>query len=165
MRHILSLIASIALFSCNNTADKKGETTETPAPPVADLVFDKLTGVWQTEDGKSFERWTKHDTGYQTTGFSVKGADTVWNEQGKVFKENDSWVFENTVNGQNDGKAVRFTATIIDANTVQFSNPTHDFPTDINYTVADTRTLRAFIVGPNSKGGKDTIPFNFTRAK
>jgi len=48
---------------------------------------------------------------------------------------------------------------------VQFSNPAHDFPTDINYTVADANTLRAFIVGPNNKGGKDTIPFNYIRVK
>jgi len=25
--------------------------------------------------------------------------------------------------------------------------------------------LNAFIIGPNNKGGKDTIPFNYTRIK
>ncbi len=130
------------------------------------LIFDKLTGTWQSEDGKSFERWTKNNDGtYMTAGFSIKGNDTSWNEQGSVYKENNNWVFENRVKDQNDGKAIKFTSSLLNETSVQFSNPAHDFPTDINYTVADAATLRAFIVGPNNKGGKDTIPFNFTRAK
>ena len=67
--------------------------------------------------------------------------------------------------GQNDGKAIKFTSIILNEKTVQFSNPQHDFPTDINYTVADANTVNAFIIGPNNKGGKDTIPFNYTRLK
>ncbi|HEX7846271.1 MAG TPA: hypothetical protein VF476_10770, partial [Chitinophagaceae bacterium] len=83
----------------------------------------------------------------------------------KVYPENSNWVYENKVTNQNDGKAIKFTSTKMSDNSVQFSNPAHDFPTDINYTVADANTVNAFIIGPNSKGGKDTIPFNYTRHK
>ena len=67
--------------------------------------------------------------------------------------------------GQNEGKAVKFTSTFLNETSVQFSNPAYDFPTDINDTVTDANTIRAFIVGPNNKGGKDTIPFNYIRVK
>jgi hypothetical protein len=130
------------------------------------VVFDKLVGIWVMKNGRSFEQWNKNSDGtYRSVGFTVKGADTSWNEQASIYPENNKWVFENTVKGQNDGKAVRFTSTILTERTVQFSNPAHDFPTDINYTVSDANTLNAFIVGPDNKGGKDTIPFDFTRKK
>jgi hypothetical protein len=77
----------------------------------------------------------------------------------------DKWVFENTVKGENDGKSVKFVSTKLTENSIQFSNPEHDFPNDVNYTVADENTVRAFIVGKNNKGGLDTIPFNYTRVK
>ena len=161
---ILFLTGSIA--ACNNSEGSSATKDDASTPLLQQLVFDKLTGTWQSDDGKSFERWTKNDNGsYQSAGFSIKGSDTSWNEQGNVYRENDTWIFENTVKGQNDGKAIKFTSSLLNENSVQFSNPAHDFPTDINYTVAGVNTLRAFIVGPNNKGGKDTIPFNFNRVK
>ncbi|HEV7781409.1 MAG TPA: hypothetical protein VGO58_09085 [Chitinophagaceae bacterium] len=166
MRTIFAILTTACIVSCNNSAtDTKEIAKEPTAPTRKEIIFDRLLGTWQNEDGKSFERWIKINEQYQTTGFSVKGTDTSWNEQGKVFPENGNWIFENIVNGQNEGKAVRFTSTILNENTVQFSNPAHDFPTDINYTLAGPATIRAFIFGPNGEGGKDTIPFNFTRLK
>jgi hypothetical protein len=152
------------IIACNNS-DKKEESAAVAATPVTgQLVFDKLIGTWQSEDGKSFERWTKNaDGSFRSAGFSVTGTDTSWNEQANIFIENDHWIFENTVKGQNDGKAIKFTSSLLTDNSVHFSNPTHDFPTDINYTVPDDNTVNAFIVGPNNKGGKDTIPFNFKK--
>jgi hypothetical protein len=123
-------------------------------------------GLWKSEDGKIFERWAKNDNGtYQSRVFSLNGSDTSWNEQATIYPENDKWVFENTVRGQNEGKAVKFTSTFLNENSVQFSNPAHNFPADVNYTVADANRVNAFIAGPNNKGEKDTIPFNYTRVK
>lgn len=164
MKLILISVFLISLTACNNAKDKTSSGKEEKPAAAQSLVFDKIVGTWQSEDGKSFERWIKNTDGtYTTGGYSLKGTDTSWNEQGKVYPENGNWVFENTVKGQNEGKAVRFVSGILTENMVQFSNPAHDFPTDINYTIADANTLRAFIVGPNEKGGKDTIPFGFTR--
>jgi len=161
-----SLVICIFIGACNDKPTEAEKPTEPATSEPKQLVFDKLVGLWESGDGKSFEQWTKNDNGtYQSRGFSVKGADTSWNEQAAIYSENKNWVFENTVKGQNNGKAIKFTSTILTETTVQFSNPQHDFPTDINYTVPDANTVNAFIVGPNAKGGKDTIPFNFTRIK
>lgn len=165
---ISALTLMIHIMACNDK-DSKTENTTVTAPPnseTRELVFDKLVGTWKSEDGKSFEQWTKNanDT-YQSRAYSVKGTDTSWNEQANIYRENDNWIFENTVKGQNDGKAVKFTSTILNDKTVQFSNPQHDFPTDVNYTLRDANTVNAFIIGPDNKGGKDTIPFNYTRLK
>ena len=168
---IVTLLAFLSMLSISSCNDKKNSTeqateTTTPVPGTKELVFDKLVGTWKSEDGKSFEQWIKNDNGtYRSRGYSVKGADTSWNEQATIYPENENWIFENTVKGQNDGKAVKFTSTILNEKTVQFSNPQHDFPTDINYTLPDANTVNAFIIGQNNKGGRDTIPYNFIRIK
>ncbi|MGZ8558658.1 MAG: hypothetical protein ACXWWC_10005 [Chitinophagaceae bacterium] len=164
VRSLNLLLSTLSIIACNSSDSNITTEKENTIPALHQTLFDKLAGTWQSEDGKSFERWTKNDNGtYQSVGFSIKGKDTSWNEQAIIYRENDNWIFENTVNGQNDGKAVKFTSTILNENNVQFSNPAHDFPTNINYTVADVNTVNAFITGPNNKGGKDTIHFNFTR--
>jgi hypothetical protein len=106
----------------------------------------------------------KESGGYQAVGFTGMLNDTSWNERADIYQENGNWIFENTVREQNDRKAVKFTSTFINDTAVQFSNPAHDFPTDVNYTIADINTLRAFIIGPG-KNGRDTIPFNYVRVK
>ena len=170
--HVKTTLAATALMTwslitaCNDKPAEAKKPTELAASEPKQLVFDKLVGLWKNEDGKSFEQWTKKENGtYQSRGYSIKGTDTSWNEQGTIYPENSHWVFENIVTNQNAGKAIKFTSTILTESTVQFSNPQHDFPTDINYTLPDGNTVNAFIVGPNGKGGKDTIPFNFTRIK
>jgi hypothetical protein len=166
MRSCYIPILIVITFACNNSGDSTTKKKDASTPPPLQLIFDKLTGVWQNEDGKSFERWTKNDHGsYRAVGFSIKGNDTSWNEQADIYQENGKWIFENTVKGQNEGKAVKFTSTFLNETSVQFSNSAHDSPTVINYTVTDDNTLWAFIVGPNNKGGKDTIPFNYIRVK
>jgi hypothetical protein len=157
------LPAWLVVSACNNS---KTGTAPVASVVKTDLVFDKLIGTWQNEDGTGFERWTiKEDGSFQSVSFSVRGSDTTWNENARIYPENDQWVFENTVKGQNDGKAVKFTSSLLSDSSVQFSNPAHDFPTDVNYTVINADSVRAFIVGPNGKGGKDTIPFNYVRVK
>lgn len=171
MKKVMMLFIAGIMIACNNEKNNSpatetiSDTAKKESVPAGHLVFEKLVGTWKSEDGKSFEEWSKNEKGYQSRAYSVKGADTSWNEQASIYPENNQWVFENTVKGQNDGKAIKFTSSILTGHQVQFSNPAHDFPTDINYTVADVNTIHAFIVGPNSKGGKDTIPFNYTRVK
>jgi hypothetical protein len=130
------------------------------------LVFDKLVGTWQSGDQQNFERWAKNENGtFRSVAFSAKGKDTSWNEQADIYREKGQWVFENTVKGQNDNKPVKFTSTLLTENSVQFSNPAHDFPTDVNYTVQDQNKVNAFIIGPNGKGGRDTVWFHYKRIR
>jgi hypothetical protein len=155
------------LVACNSEGDKTetdpSSKNITPEP-VTPAIFEQMVGTWQNDETRSIERWSKMDNGsYKTESFKVIGSDTTWIETGTVYPESTNWVFENTVVGQNDGKAVKFTTSSISGTSVQFSNPAHDFPTDVNYTMTDPKKVHAFIVGPNEKGGKDTIHFNFTK--
>ena len=165
--HLLFVVMyTLCHIACNNNKETTDTSiTETPAAAAPEeLIFDMLVGTWQNTDSKSFERWIKKENGsFKADAYSLKGSDTVWHEHASVYNENGNWIFDNQVTGQNEGRSVKFTSTQIDATTVQFSNPAHDFPTDINYTVTSDTTLHAFIIGPNHKGGKDTIPFNFRR--
>jgi len=158
----------LTLIACNNGEENRKVDTRVDVKDstASQTIFDKLVGEWQSEDGKTFEQWIKNENGtYESRVYSLKGTDTSWNEQAKIYPENDKWIFENTVKGQNDGKPVKFISTILSENSVQFSNPTHDFPTDVNYTITDDNIVNAFIIGPNKKGGKDTISFNYKRIK
>lgn len=134
--------------------------------PSQQLVFDKLVGLWKRQNGRSFELWQKNSDGsFQSSSFRLKGTDTSWTERGRVYPDGDAWIYENVVAGQNDGRAIRFRSIFLTEKTVQFSNPAHDFPTDINYTLRDHDSLHAFIIGPNKTNGRDTIPFDFIRVK
>lgn len=152
------------LVACSSNEAK----TENPAADAVThdktFVLDKLLGTWQGEDGKSFERWTKEtNERYHSFVYSLNGKDTVVNERAVIYKEGAQWVFENQVSGQNDGKSVKFTSAFVKEDAIQFSNPAHDFPNEIHYSVPDQGHVHAFIVGNNEKGGKDTIPFNYIR--
>lgn len=163
-RAIIVIVLASAFFGYNDSAGNTIIADDSDKSPLQQTLFDKFTGTWQNTNGKSFERWTRNSDGtYRAVGFSLKAGDTSWNEQASIYKENGRWVFENTVKNQNEGKAIKFVASSISEDQVQFSNPAHDFPTDINYKLTGANTLDAFIVGPNNSGGKDTIPFHFKK--
>ena len=160
MKTVLAFLVLLFVLSCNN--EKKKETNATGKLPVNANLFDKMIGIWQNENTNDFERWTAAEKGtYRADVYALKGSDTVWKEQATIYPENGYWVFENKVMGQNEGKSVKFNYMYLAVNSVKFSNPSHDFPTDINYTLKDEQTLHAFIIGRNEKGEKDTIPFNY----
>ncbi|HSU29257.1 MAG TPA: hypothetical protein VLJ68_12810 [Chitinophagaceae bacterium] len=165
---ITVVIMVITMVACKDQKDKgnlKGDGIA-PASAATPTVFDKLLGTWASEDGKNFERWIKNEDGtFTSVVFHIKEKDTIYTDQTIVYREKGKWVSENTIAGQNEGQAVKFTEAILTENSIQFSNPAHDFPTDVNYKVRDANTVNAFIAGPNNKGGKDTIPFNYTRVK
>jgi hypothetical protein len=168
---MMSLFFLTLIFSCNNNADiseskETGVVASTPSATPAQLIFDRLLGNWKGTSGRSFERWIKNPDGtYQSDAYSIRAKDTSWNEHARIYPENNTWVYDNLVKNQNDGKSVRFISSSISPTSVQFSNPAHDFPTDVCYTIIDDNTVHAFIIGPNSKGGKDTIPFDYIRMK
>lgn len=159
---VIVILATIA--GCNNPGNKVTEI-ESAGPGIEEpMLFDRLTGTWQNSNGRSFERWTAVSPGrYRAEVFSVKEHDTSWNEQGDIYMEQGKWVFENTVQGQNEGRSIKFIESALSDTHVQFSNPSHDFPTDVNYRLVDTNTLEAFIVGPGDSGENDTIRFNYKR--
>lgn len=162
---ILFLFVSGMIAYSNQPAVTKSASAPVNEPVREKLVFDRLTGSWQSASKKIVERWSKtSDSTYRSVVYSIKGTDTLLNEQATVYLKNRVWIFETLVQGQNAGKAVAFTSTALTPDHVQFSNPAHDFPNEISYTVNDD-TVHAFIAGRNAKGGMDTIRFRYTRVK
>lgn len=163
-RRFTVIVILATLAGCSEPGNKVTEM-ESAGPGIEEpMLFDRLTGTWQHSNGRSFERWTNESVGhYRAVVFSVKGSDTSWNEQADIYNEQGKWVFENTVQGQNDGRSIKFIESGISDTHVQFSNPAHDFPTDVNYRLVDANTLEAFIIGPGDNGKKDTIRFHYKR--
>lgn len=162
MKKLSLLLFALVVLSCDSPKNKLGENSDSssPAEPV---LFDRFIGTWQNKTFGNYEKWQKVNDGeFVAMAFTVNEADTVIQETVKVYKEAGNWVYEVTVKNQNDGLPVKFTANSVTANQVNFSNPTHDFPTDINYSY-DGHSLQAFIAGIGKDGMRDTIPFAFER--
>lgn len=154
------------LVACGSQESKTQTSVATLPEKEKAFVLDQLVGTWQSDDGKSFERWTKEtNQRYHSMAYVLNGPDTLVNEQADIYEEGGHWVFDNLVSGQNHGKRIRFVSSFVRDRAIQFSNPEHDFPNEIHYSLPDPDHVHAFIVGNNEKGGKDTIPFNFTRLK
>lgn len=151
MRNFIVCGLLIALFSnCDQTSSESNE-----------LVFDKLIGVWEIENEQAYERWSKNPDGtYTSVMFTYQAADTNFSEKVKIYKQQNNWIFETLVKGQNGGQAVKFTSTQLSNTGVTFENPAHDFPKTIHYALESATLLRAFIAG-----GSDTVRFNFARAQ
>ncbi|MGZ3883998.1 MAG: DUF6265 family protein [Bacteroidia bacterium] len=121
--------------------------------------LERLEGTWKLTTEAQYERWIKNSDGsFSATVFSPNGKDSTVSEQVKIYKKGESWCFETVVTGENKGKPVVFTSTLLNDSVVQFENPAHDFPTMINYRLLSDNRLRAFIAGKT-----DTIYFNYTR--
>ena len=148
------VIVSICIIFCMSCSNQNSKTEEN-----SNLIFDKLIGTWQLTGEDQFEQWRKNDDGsYSSRAFSVINNDTLTMEEVKIISEAGKWNFITLVKGQNKGKAVTFTSTVLQDTLVQFENPAHDFPRMINYRLATANNMQAFIGGTT-----DTIYFNFTR--
>ncbi len=149
---VMFFIIIIFCFSCS--APKKEEITEEKKN-----IFEKLLGTWKLSTDEEFERFTKKsDTAYASQVFTVGGKDTNITEDVIIYGGKGKWNFKTLVKGQNKGKAIVFTSTILSDSIVQFENPTHDFPRMINYTLISHKQMRAFIAGTG-----DTIYFNYSK--
>lgn len=127
-----------------------------------DIIFNKLIGSWQRSNSRIQEKWAKKPDGsYFSVMYRVNGADTTLIEEVNTTREGKIWVY--AVKGADNPGIVRFPSVEAGPNRVHFANPSHDFPTDIVYELLDPTHIKAYIVGPNDKGGKDTVWFNFTK--
>lgn len=148
------IIISIGLMFCLGCSNEMEDIKAEP-----DLVFNKLLGTWKLLEEDQFEHWYKNEDGsYSSRAFSVHGKDTTIMEEVKIIQDAGKWNFITLVRGQNKGKTVTFTSSLLQDTLVQFENPAHDFPRIINYRLASENRMQAFIGGTT-----DTIYFNFSR--
>lgn len=160
----LVFAATIILSACGNKEASTKTENSLAENPRQEILFERLIGVWKSENGKSYERWTKNaDGSYFSLGFMLNGTDTIITESVYIHSEDGQWVSENSVPEQNEGKAIQFKVTTLTADEAHFSNPAHDFPTDIHYHLQDERRLMAYIAGPGQGVSQDTIRFSFER--
>ncbi|HVE60583.1 MAG TPA: hypothetical protein VNA26_02100, partial [Chitinophagaceae bacterium] len=70
------LVLLTIVTACNNQTketENDAENSNRISPSANEKPFDKLVGTWQSEDGKTFERWSKNANGtYTSVAFSVK---------------------------------------------------------------------------------------------
>ncbi|MFT3682033.1 MAG: DUF6265 family protein [Ferruginibacter sp.] len=107
-----------------------------------------LEGTWlmATKTGFTGETWKKIDENYyQSTGFIVKGHDTIITEKVALQRITGGIYYISTVENQNNKEPVSFKLTSSVNNIFTFENPAHDFPKRIVYAFTDTVTLHAYI--------------------
>lgn len=143
------IIVSVCSASCDSHEHNPGRG----------LVFDKLVGLWQEKSTGQFEYWNKTAQGdYHGSMYTETANGCSIHELFNVKYFQNQWSFEAWVEGQNAGDTVIFKAIGVSADEVTFSNPAHDFPQFIRYSLVDSTHLEAIVWA-----GTDTLWFNFRK--
>ena len=104
-----------------------------------------LCGTWQNISTGEFEQWSRGDDGIDLIGlgFALSGKDTIINERMMISNENGkSWFIADVPQNQT---LVRFEISSSTANEFYCTNPEHDFPKFIRYTLTSEDSLHAEI--------------------
>jgi len=123
--------------------------------------FDYLIGHWERtneqEGKKTFEIWERPDSlTYKGIGYTLRNTDTIWKEQMHLLKRDTTWQLDIQ---SADEPVVSFKILKKTATTFLAHNPTHDFPTHIQYRYFDD-TITAIVSSEEME-----IPFIFWRVE
>ena len=136
----ISLLASLLLvISCkkDNLADKLN-----PAQ--------WIVGNWEqkTDKGILTESWQRlNDSVFVGSCYFINESDTLHRETMLLEQRADSITYSANVTGQNNDKAVPFTFTTANTNSLVFENPTHDYPQKIVYQKNKSNDLVVTVSG------------------
>lgn len=121
-----------------------------------------LIGTWEnrTPKGSIYETWSKiNDNEFSGKSYTLKEKDTIVFETVRLVQEQEGLFFIPTVQNQNEGLPVRFTAKKKSKTQLVFENIQHDFPRIISYTKISGDSLVAEISGmKNGQERKQTFP-------
>lgn len=123
------------------------------AQSINDLSW--LSGCWIEEKGDRIveENWTTPSGGVMlSTGRTVKAGQLRDYEFARIQMKDGRLVFTAMPVDQAEAS---FTALTTDGQSVDFANPTHDFPQHVRYRLSDPDSLHAEIEGP--MGGQSKI--------
>jgi hypothetical protein len=126
-----------------------------------------LEGIWrmQTKQGAIHEVWRKVSKHHlRSTGFFVKGADTIITERVSLQNLDKGIYYTSTVEEQNNRRPVSFKLTGSTGNSFIFENPAHDFPKRIVYELVNYDSVHAYIDGGAADAGKRS-DFYYSRVK
>lgn len=122
---------------------------------------DFLIGTWKQEGKNNYEHWDQlqknHLRGFS---YSYKNDRIHVSEYLSIKKTKDSVFYGATVIGQNEGQEVLFQLHQ-ENNSYIFSNPKHDFPKYITYTLISPNNMTVVV----SDGGQKNITFYFTKSE
>jgi hypothetical protein len=125
-----------------------------------------LEGRWKMklEEGSSIEEvWKKeNDTLYKGYSYEVNKGDTVITELIDLYVSNLQIFYVPTTYGQNDGNPVAFKLTSREGGVFNFTNPDHDFPNLISYSVIDRNHIIATVSG-DVEGTTRALDFDYYR--
>jgi hypothetical protein len=101
--------------------------------------FDWLIGSWMRTNDKdgqiTYEHWKKNsDLEYKGLGCTIQNNDTIFKEQLRLFKMNETWIYE--VTGVNENPT-RFQLTNQTDNSFESENEFNEFPKIIEYSLND----------------------------
>lgn len=137
---IFVAVVFLTLGSCRENVVKH------PSPE--DLRW--LQGSWITDDSSSIETWALD--GGELKGNSYSNREGKITEQLSIRSKDGQLVYEATVSGHNDGKTISFVLQSVKADSLHFSNPEHDFPTDIVYVKNPDNSLSCRVFSSSNKG-------------
>lgn len=135
------ILLLLAIVSCKNQ-----EATEKDKIKSANW----LLGKWSTKtaDGNLSEKWIQlNDSTFQGESFFIKENDTLHFETILLQQKGEELIYNATVKGQNENKAVAFKMTSGTEKQLVFENPKHDYPQKISYTLINKDSLVASISG------------------
>jgi hypothetical protein len=135
------ILLLLVIVSCKNK-NEKGNEKITKA--------NWLLGKWETKtaDGNLSESWKQvNDSTFQGLSFFIKDKDTLHNESIILQQNGEDLIYNATIQGQNENKAVSFKMISGNEKQMVFENPKHDYPQKITYTLITKDSLVAAISG------------------
>jgi hypothetical protein len=136
----LFIFLALCLFACKER--------QKAAPVVQPSInFDWLNGHWQRSNDEAgqvtYEHWSKsNDSLYLGVGFTMKGSDTIWQENVKLFKSDTAWIFSAISNGET--ATTDFVLTSKSPQSFACENAANEFPKKIEYKLKGPDILFSF---------------------
>ncbi|HPE56548.1 MAG TPA: DUF6265 family protein [Bacteroidales bacterium] len=134
----LLVLLTFSLVSCNNQSQH-----EQNAPEVLRL----LPGLWYNSQLGTYEQWQISNNDYSGRAYKLNKADTIFFENLRIIKKEDTFFYEATVFDQNKGKPILFKLIVQQDNRLLFENPKHDFPQVIQYHFLNQDQMEVSIRG------------------
>ena len=135
------ILLLLAIVSCKNSEKDEKDKIKSA---------NWLLGKWSTKtaDGDLSEKWIQlNDSTFQGESFFIKGKDTLHFESILLQQNGEELIYNATVKGQNENKAVAFNMTAGTEKQLVFENPKHDYPQKITYSLINKDSLVASISG------------------
>lgn len=154
MKKLALLATLLIVVSCKNQAsDEKLNPAQW------------ILGSWeqQTDKGILTETWQRqNDSLFVGSCYFINQSDTLHTETILLEQRDDSITYSANVKGQNNDKAVPFTLTTANTNSLVFENLKHDYPQKIVYQKNKSNGLVVTISGI-LQGKKSEEKYSFTK--